>query len=37
MSGWYVLRSRLGCQAVVKGDMTVNIPEWNRNHVSEGH
>jgi 2Fe-2S ferredoxin len=31
------LRSRLGCQAVVKGDVTVLIPEWNRNYVSEGH
>ena len=33
----YQLRSRLGCQAVVKDDVTVNIPEWNRNYVSEGH
>lgn len=33
----YQLHSRLGCQAVVKGDVTVNIPEWNRNYVSEGH
>ena len=30
-------RFRLGCQAVVKVDVTVNIPEWNRNYVSEGH
>ena len=22
---------------VVKGDVTVNIPAWNRNYVSEGH
>jgi ferredoxin, 2Fe-2S len=29
-------RSRLGCQAVVKGDVTVRIPAWNRNYVSEG-
>jgi 2Fe-2S ferredoxin len=33
----YQLRSRLGCQAVVTGDVTVHIPEWNRNYVSEGH
>jgi ferredoxin, 2Fe-2S len=33
----YQLKSRLGCQAVVKGDVVVNIPEWNRNYVSEGH
>jgi 2Fe-2S ferredoxin len=33
----YELHSRLGCQAVVKGDVTVTIPEWNRNYVSEGH
>ena len=30
------LRSRLGCQAVVKGDVVVEIPNWNRNYVSEG-
>ena len=28
--------SRLGCQAVVNGDVTVEIPSWNRNYVSEG-
>jgi 2Fe-2S ferredoxin len=33
----YQLASRLGCQAVVKGDVTVLIPDWNRNYVSEGH
>ena len=33
----FQLHSRLGCQAVVKGDVTVTIPEWNRNYVSEGH
>ena len=33
----YQLMSRLGCQAVVKGDVTVHIPDWNRNYVSEGH
>jgi ferredoxin, 2Fe-2S len=30
------LHSRLGCQAVVTGDVTVEIPSWNRNYVSEG-
>ncbi|MCU1340080.1 MAG: fdx [Bryobacterales bacterium] len=30
------LNSRLGCQAVVKGDVTVDMPAWNRNYVSEG-
>lgn len=30
------LNSRLGCQAVVTGDITVEIPSWNRNYVSEG-
>jgi 2Fe-2S ferredoxin len=30
------LRSRLACQAVVKGDVTVKMPAWNRNYVSEG-
>jgi len=30
------LHSRLGCQAVVKGDVTVEIPAWNRNYISEG-
>lgn len=30
------LHSRLGCQCVVKGDVTVEIPNWNRNYVSEG-
>lgn len=27
------LHSRLACQAVVHGDVTVEIPGWNRNHV----
>ena len=33
------LESRLGCQAVLKGtgDVVVEIPEWNRNLVREGH
>ncbi|MBL8179142.1 MAG: 2Fe-2S iron-sulfur cluster binding domain-containing protein [Bryobacterales bacterium] len=30
------LHSRLGCQAVVKGDVVVEVPAWNRNYVSEG-
>lgn len=30
------LHSRLGCQCVVTGDVTVEIPSWNRNYVSEG-
>jgi 2Fe-2S ferredoxin len=30
------LHSRLGCQAVVTGDVVVEIPDWNRNYVSEG-
>ena len=29
-------QSRLACQAVVKGDVTVRVPNWNRNAVSEG-
>jgi len=28
--------SRLGCQAIVKGDVVVEIPSWNKNYVSEG-
>jgi ferredoxin, 2Fe-2S len=28
--------SRLGCQCVVKGDVVVEVPAWNRNYVSEG-
>jgi 2Fe-2S ferredoxin len=32
----YQLNSRLGCQVVIKGDVTVEIPSWNRNYVSEG-
>lgn len=28
--------SRLGCQCIVKGDVAVTIPSWNRNYVSEG-
>ena len=32
----YQVGSRLGCQAVVTGDVTVLIPAWNRNYISEG-
>lgn len=28
-------KSRLACQAVVAGDVTVTVPKWNRNAVSE--
>jgi ferredoxin, 2Fe-2S len=30
------VHSRLGCQAVVQGDIVFEIPDWNRNYVSEG-
>ncbi len=32
------LNSRLGCQCVVirPGEIVIQIPEWNRNYVSEG-
>jgi 2Fe-2S ferredoxin len=30
------LHSRLGCQCVVAGDVVAEIPDWNRNYVSEG-
>ena len=30
------LHSRLGCRCVVRGDVVVEIPAWNRNYVSEG-
>ncbi|HEX4229087.1 MAG TPA: 2Fe-2S iron-sulfur cluster-binding protein [Bryobacteraceae bacterium] len=36
MAAGLTLRSRLGCQAIVKGDVTVEIPSWNRNYISEG-
>ena len=36
LSPGLTLHSRLGCQCVVKGDVTVEIPNWNRNYVSEG-
>ncbi len=36
MAPGLTLHSRLGCQAVMSGDVTVEIPGWNRNYVSEG-
>jgi ferredoxin, 2Fe-2S len=36
MAADLTLHSRLGCQAVVLGDVTVEIPAWNRNYISEG-
>jgi len=36
MAPGLTLHSRLGCQAVVTGDVVVEIPNWNRNYVSEG-
>jgi ferredoxin, 2Fe-2S len=36
MAAGLTLHSRLACQAVVRGDVTVEIPSWNRNYVSEG-
>jgi 2Fe-2S ferredoxin len=36
MAAGLTLHSRLGCQVVVKGDVTFEIPDWNRNYVSEG-
>jgi ferredoxin, 2Fe-2S len=36
MAAGLTLRSRLGCQAIVAGDVVVEIPGWNRNYISEG-
>ena len=36
MAAGLTLKSRLGCQCVVQGDIEVEIPSWNRNYVSEG-
>jgi ferredoxin, 2Fe-2S len=36
MAPGLTLHSRLGCQAVPKGDVTIEIPSWNINYVSEG-
>jgi 2Fe-2S ferredoxin len=35
MAADLTLHSRLGCQAVVTGDVVVEIPAWNRNYVGE--
>ena len=36
MAPGLTLRSRLGCQCIVQGDVEVEIPSWNINYVSEG-
>jgi 2Fe-2S ferredoxin len=39
MAADLTLHSRLGCQAVIEkneGEITVEIPAWNRNYVGEG-
>src|SRR5580692_7402896 len=36
MAAGLTLKSRLGCQCVMEGDVEVEIPSWNRNYVSEG-
>jgi ferredoxin, 2Fe-2S len=36
MAPGLTLHSRLGCQAIPKGDVTIEIPAWNINYVSEG-
>src|SRR5579872_2345102 len=36
MAAGLTLKSRLGCQCIVQGDIEVEIPSWNRNYVSEG-
>lgn len=36
MAPGLTLHSRLGCQAVVQGDVVLEIPDWNRNYASEG-
>ena len=38
MAADLTLHSRLACQAVVRGDVVVAVPDWNRNYVGEsGH
>jgi 2Fe-2S ferredoxin len=32
MAPGLTLHSRLACQAVVHGDVVVEIPDWNRNY-----
>lgn len=36
MAAGLTMHSRLGCQCVVTGDVVVEVPDWNRNYVSEG-
>ena len=38
MAGDLQLHSRLDCQAIIEkpGEVVVEIPSWNRNHISEG-
>lgn len=36
MAAGLTLHSRLACQCVVRGDVVVEIPSWNRNWASEG-
>jgi 2Fe-2S ferredoxin len=36
MAPGLTLHSRLGCQCVVQGDVVAEVPDWNRNYVSEG-
>ena len=36
MAPGLTLHSRLGCQCVLNGDVVAEIPDWNRNYVSEG-
>lgn len=36
MAAGLTLHSRLACQAVINGDVVVEIPDWSQNYVSEG-
>ena len=36
MAPGLTLKSRLGCQCIVEGDVEVQVPSWNINYVSEG-
>lgn len=36
MAPGLTLHSRLGCQAVIQGDVVCEIPAWNKNYISEG-
>ena len=33
MAAGLTLHSRLGCQAVPRGDVVVEVPDWNRNYL----